>query len=163
MALTPCLAHPPSLGHLDRPFFVFSLMPLPPRLPPPPLLSPVPLLPLLRLLPLPLRTPSPLPTYPSLLPPPPLDPRCRCRRCLLPPRSLDVVMALLRGRARRDVNKTTRGSRQTPLFCAVTHGHADVALALVRAGGDVDLADAHGETTSCFCSIFFLAFVERGL
>eukprot|EP00752_Nemacystus_decipiens_P011626 g10321.t1 len=60
--------------------------------------------------------------------------------------SLNVVMALLRGRARRDVNKTTRGSRQTPLFCAVKRGHADVALALVRAGGDVDLADAHGWT-----------------
>lgn len=58
--------------------------------------------------------------------------------------SLDVVMALLRGRARRDVNKTIRGYRQTPLFCAVKHGHADVALALVRAGGDVDLADAQG-------------------
>lgn len=64
---------------------------------------------------------------------------------MFPPSSLGVVVTLLRGRARRDVNKTTRGSRQTPLFCAVKHGHADVALALVRAGGDVDLADAHGE------------------
>ncbi|CAN0434741.1 unnamed protein product, partial [Ectocarpus sp. 13 AM-2016] len=60
--------------------------------------------------------------------------------------SLDVVMALLReGRARRDVNKVTRWLHHTPLYCAALHGHADIALALLRAGADVDLPDTHGK------------------
>lgn len=59
-------------------------------------------------------------------------------------RSLDVVTTLLKGKARRDVNKTTRGLRQTPLYCAVKHGYGDIALSLVRAGADVDSADGDG-------------------
>ena len=66
--------------------------------------------------------------------------------------SLEVVLALLQGqgngngngKAQRDVNKPTRGLRQTPLFVAAKRGHADVALALVRAGADVDLPDGNG-------------------
>lgn len=55
-----------------------------------------------------------------------------------------MVVALLKGKARRDINRSTRSSRETPLYCAVKHGHADVALVLVRAGGDVDAVDANG-------------------
>lgn len=53
-------------------------------------------------------------------------------------------MILLKGRARRDVNNTTRVSSQTPLYCAVKHGHGEVALALLRAGADVNSVDARG-------------------
>ncbi|CAN0520126.1 unnamed protein product, partial [Ectocarpus sp. 8 AP-2014] len=56
--------------------------------------------------------------------------------------SLDVVTTLLReGRARRDVNKVTRSLHHTPLHRAALHGHADIALALLRAGADVDVPD----------------------
>ncbi|CAM9810883.1 unnamed protein product, partial [Sphacelaria rigidula] len=46
----------------------------------------------------------------------------------------------------RDVNKLTRGSRQSPLYFAVKRGHGDVALALIRAGADVNYMNAAGWT-----------------
>ncbi len=101
-----------------------------------------------------------------LLQPPPQPPAAATDAAKLapgyvPPTSLDVVMALLRRRARRDVNKSTRGSRETPLFCAVKHGHADIAQALVRADADVDLADAHGEKRRGCISLRVKIPVER--
>ncbi|CAM9677943.1 unnamed protein product, partial [Laminaria digitata] len=55
--------------------------------------------------------------------------------------SLGVVASLLQGKAIRDINKTTERDGETPLFLAVKHGHTDVALALVRTGGSVNLTD----------------------
>lgn len=53
-----------------------------------------------------------------------------------------MVASLLKTSAIRDINKKIRG--QTPLHIAVERGHADVVLALMRAGGDVNLVDACG-------------------
>ncbi|CAM9485175.1 unnamed protein product [Laminaria digitata] len=60
--------------------------------------------------------------------------------------SLGVVALILETMAMRDVNKKTQATGETPLHLAVKFGHADVALALVRAGGDVNLADAKGNS-----------------
>ena len=57
---------------------------------------------------------------------------------------LAVVSLLLKTRAILDVNK--KGFGRSPLHFAVKHGHADVVLALVRAGGDVHLNDDRGRT-----------------
>lgn len=66
--------------------------------------------------------------------------------CPLPLTSLGVVAVLLKTLAINDVNKKTQASGSTPLLLAVKHGHADVALALVRAGGDVNLTDNRGRS-----------------
>ncbi|CAM9576818.1 unnamed protein product [Laminaria digitata] len=58
--------------------------------------------------------------------------------------SLAVVSSMLKTKASDDVNKKTQATGETPLHLAVKHGHTGVALALVRAGGDVNLNDASG-------------------
>lgn len=56
-----------------------------------------------------------------------------------------MVTLLLKAGAVMDVNAQTDSGR-TPLYLAVKYGHADVALALIRAGGDVNLTDASGRS-----------------
>ncbi|CAN0528256.1 unnamed protein product, partial [Scytosiphon promiscuus] len=57
-----------------------------------------------------------------------------------------VVASLLKTSAISDVNKKTLGDGETPLHFAVKGGHTDIALALVRVGGDVNLTDIYGRT-----------------
>lgn len=55
-----------------------------------------------------------------------------------------MVTLLLKTSAKGDVNKKICG--RSPLHIAAGQGHADVALALVRAGGDVNLTDSSGRS-----------------
>lgn len=78
----------------------------------------------------------------------------RTRLCTPSSASLAVVASLLETRAITDVNKKTQVDGETPLSLAVKHGHKDVALALVRAGGDVNLTDTSG-MSPLICAVSF--------
>ena len=44
------------------------------------------------------------------------------------------------------VRATKPGQERTPLHCAVTEGHADLAQLLISKGADVNVADERGMT-----------------
>ena len=73
-------------------------------------------------------------------------PTCHARSFVQSFTSLGVVTLLLEAMAGRDLNKRTRATGQTPLHLAVRYGHADVARALIRAGGDVNITDTRGRS-----------------